>query len=82
MLILWLNENRETSVNKRMGSELKNGGSISGTGTNFPIGHALRPAWKQPNKGAARTFEKGEGYAENLLTNSSLTVGCQHISAV
>ena len=68
--------NRDTLVNKGMGSDLKNWGSISGTDTDFPTGHWLRPAWKQPNKGAIRISGREEGYAENLLTNSSLTVRC------
>jgi len=41
VLILWLNVNRDTSVNKGVGSELKNWGSVSGTGTDFPT-HCAR----------------------------------------
>jgi hypothetical protein len=75
VLILWLNVNRDTSVNKRMGSELKNWGSVSGTGTDFPT-RCARTGLETAKSGRHQYLRKGEGYAENLLTNSSRTVGC------
>ena len=74
--------NRDTSVNNRVGSELKNWGSISGNGTEFPTDHCAQTGLKTAKKEIRQDFRERGGVCRKFANELESNCWMSHIAAV